>query len=159
MKKTAAVMVAILLLFGISSCSAGTDGGGKTTDRTAAELLETVINSIEFPPTVEITDEDSIKEMGIDLSLTEEYAVVRQMLSVDVAEVIILKVKNGEEDKAEEQLKKRRESLINDFAFYPEQVESANATVVGQEKDVVYLICHIDAETAEAELLKKINAQ
>lgn len=159
MKKTAAVMAAILLLFGISSCTTGTDGGWETTDRTAAELLETVISSVEFPPTVEVTDEDTIKEMGIDLALTEEYAVVRQMLSVDVAEVIILKVKNGEEDKAEEQLKKRRESLINDFAFYPEQVESANATVVGQEKDVVYLICHIDADAAEAELLKEINAQ
>lgn len=159
MKKAAAVMAAVFLLFAFSSCSSDINGGWEKTDVTAAELLETVMSSVEFPPAVEVTDENAFKEMGIDLSLTEEYAAVRQMLSVDVAEVIILKVKKGEGDKAEEQLEKRREALINDYAYYPEQVKSANATVVGQEKDIVYLICHIDAETAEAELLKEINAQ
>ena len=53
-------------------------------------------------------------------------------------------------------LKNRKESLINDFAFYPEQVESAEATVVGSLKNVCYLICHKDADTAEDSLVDVI---
>lgn len=79
------------------------------------------------------------------------------MLSVDVVEVIILKVKDGETEKALEQLNARKDSLINDFAFYPEQVESANATIVGSEGNVAYLICHVDSEKAEKKLIEEIN--
>lgn len=156
MKKIAVIFVSIVLAFVVSSCSS--DGKNmNNTDETASELLNTVLNSIEFPPTVEVTEESAFEEMGIDLSVAEDYAAVKQMLSVDVVEVIILKVKEGETESALEKLESRKESLINDFAFYPEQVESANATKVGSEGNVVYLICHVDAEKGEESLLKKIN--
>lgn len=144
--------------FILTSCSSDGESENKT-DKTAAELLNTVLNSIEFPQTIEVTDESRIAEMGIDLSLTEDYAVVQQMLSVDVVEVIILKAKDGETGRLEEQLEARKESLINDFAFYPEQVESANATKVGSEGNAVYLICHAEAATAEQKLIEEINTK
>lgn len=144
--------------FILTSCSSDGESENKT-DKTAAELLNTVLNSIEFPQTIEVTDESRIAEMGIDLSLAEDYAVVQQMLSVDVVEVIILKAKDGETGKLEEQLEARKESLINDFAFYPEQVESANATKVGSEGNAVYLICHAEAATAEQKLIEEINTK
>lgn len=149
-----AVLLAVVIT--LTACSSDESGGSKT-DKTAKELLDTVLNSIEFPQIIDVTDEDRIGDMGIDLSISEDHAIVQQMLSVDVVEVIILKVKDGEIDKAVEDLKARRESLINDFAFYPEQVESANATVVGSEKDVAYLICHANAAQAEEKLIEKIN--
>ncbi len=74
-----------------------------------------------------------------------------------MVEVIILKVKDGETEKTLEQLNARKDSLINDFAYYPEQVESANATIVGSEGNVAYLICHVDSEKAEKKLIEKIN--
>lgn len=148
----------VVLAFILTSCS--TSGGSENkSDKTASELLDTVLNSIDFPQTVEVTDEGRISEMGIDLSLTEDYAVVQQMLSVDVVEVIILKAKDGETGSLTDQLEARKESLINDFAFYPEQVESANATKVGSRRDVVYLICHADAATAEEKLVDEINKE
>lgn len=156
MRKFAILFMSIVLAFTITACSSGS-GNVNKTDKTASELLDTVINSIEFPPTIEVTDESAFEEMGIDLSFTEDHAAVKQMLSVDVVEVIILKVKDGEAETVLEQLKKRKDSLINDFAFYPEQVESANATVVGTEGNVAYLICHVDAEKAEEKLIEKIN--
>ncbi len=156
MRKFAILFMSIVLAFTITACFSES-GSVNKTDKTASELLDTVINSIEFPPTIEVTDESAFEEMGIDLSFTEDHAAVKQMLSVDVVEVIILKVKDGEAETVLEQLKKRKDSLINDFAFYPEQVESANATVVGTEGNVAYLICHVDAEKAEEKLIEKIN--
>lgn len=148
MKKIAAVLTVIFIL-AITGCSADTS---EKTEKTASELMETVMNSIEFPPMIDLTDEERIADMGIDLSAAEDYAIKQQMLSVDVVEVIIITVKDGQRADTEAALKKRRESLINDFAFYPEQVESAEATVVGSFKNVCYLICHKEADTAESAL-------
>ncbi|MCM1055977.1 MAG: DUF4358 domain-containing protein [Bacteroides sp.] len=158
-KLTAFLIVLSAALLMLAACSSNESGANTDkTEKTARELLETVLNSIEFPQTVDVTDESRIADMGIDLSVAEDYAVVQQMLSVDVVEVVVLKVRDGEMDAALEMLKARKESLINDFAFYPEQVESANATVVGSERDVAYLICHADAATAEEKLIDEISA-
>ena len=154
-----AVLFAVVITLTACSSNESNESVGDTTDKTAQELLDTVLNSIEFPQIVDVTDEDRIEDMGVDLSIAEDHAIVQQMLSVDVVEVIILKVKDGEINKAVEDLKARRESLINDFAFYPEQVESANATVVGSEQDIAYLICHVDAAQAEEKLIEEINAK
>lgn len=148
MKKIAAVLTVIFIL-AITGCSADTS---EKTEKTAAELMETVMDSIEFPPMIDLTDEERIADMGIDLSAAEDYAIKQQMLSVDVVEVIIITVKDGKRADTEAALKKRRESLINDFAFYPEQVESAEATIVGSFKNVCYLICHTEADAAESAL-------
>lgn len=151
MKKTAiALLTVVVLLF--TGCS----NESPKTDKTAAELLDVVMNSVQFPQMINLTDEVRISDMGIDLSLAEDYAIKQQMLSVDVCEVIIIKAKDGMEGEILDSLEERMDSLINDFAFYPEQVESAEATVVGVEKDVVYLICHKDADVAEGILLEEI---
>lgn len=146
----------LALAFVLTSCSYGGENG-KKTDKTASELLDTVLGSVKFPKMVEITDESKLSEMGIDLSLTEDYAAAQQMLSVDVVEVIILKAKDGEKERLAEQLDARKTSLINSFACYPEQVESTSATKTGSERDVVYLICHAEAAEAEAKLIEEID--
>lgn len=153
MKKIAALLTVIFILTLTAGCSGDR---AEKTEKTAAELMETVVSSIEFPPMVDLTDEQRIADMGIDISAAEEYAIKQQMLSVDVVEVIIIIAKEGEVSNIEAVLEKRRESLINDFACYPEQVESTQATVVGSRKNVCYLICHAEAGTAEKALIDAI---
>ncbi|MCM1299607.1 MAG: DUF4358 domain-containing protein [Firmicutes bacterium] len=142
---------AIFLLSGCGSSE------GNNTDKTAEQLMEVVLNSVQFPQMIDLDDDERIEEMGIDLSLAEDHAVSQQMLSVDVCEVIIIKAEQDNIPRILDSLETRRESLINDFAFYPEQVESAEATVVGSEKDVAYLICHAEADTAEEKLLAELK--
>ncbi len=120
-------------------------------------MTDIVLHSVTFPQTVNVTDIELIEAMKIDLSLAEDYAVVQQMLSVDVVEIVIIKVKDGSIADVVSSLQKRKESLIHDFAFYPGQVESAEATVVGNKGDIAYLICHKDADTAEKKLLEEIG--
>lgn len=138
------------------SSSPAASGSEEALQKTAAELAEIVLNSVKFPKTVKVTDKDTIDGMGIDLSLTEEYAVIQQMLSVDVVEIIIIRAKEENIEQIVDSLEKRKESLIRDFAYYPGQVESTEATVVGSKGNIAYLICHKDADKAEEELLKEI---
>lgn len=158
MKKILAIAIAFMLFLFLTGCSSDTkEPNDSATQKTAAELADVVLNSVEFPQTVNVTDKDIIKDMGIDLSLTDDYAVIQQMLSVHVVEIIILKVKDGNMEQVIESLQNRKDSLINDFAFYPGQVESAEATVVGKKGNVAYLICHTYADTAEKTLLEEIG--
>ena len=156
MKKALGLLMAVVLAAGAVGCSVSISVSvSDRTDKTAEELMESVLNSVQFPQTVELNDEDRIAdELGIDLSLVEDHAIVQQMLSVDVSEVIILIAKDGEAvGELESVLEARKESLINDFAFYPNQVASAEATEVGSVKNVVYLICHEDAAVAVERLV------
>ena len=154
MKKVLIILaVALTVMF-----AAGCSGAADKTDKSAGELLSVVMNSVQFPQTVELTDEDRITdELGIDLSLVVDHAIVQQMLSVDVCEVIILIAKDGAVGELEDVLRDRKESLINDFAFYPNQVASAEATDVGSVKNVVYLICHEEADEAEQALIDEVT--
>ena len=155
MRNVLALMAAALLVF-VSGCSG--EAASDRTDKEAGELLLTVLNSVQFPQTVEVTDEDRISsEIGIDLSLVEDYAIVQQMLSVDVSEVIILIARDGAAEELEGVLEKRKESLINDFAFYPNQVAAAEATEVGKVKNVVFLICHEEAAVARQRLREEVT--
>lgn len=129
----------------------------ENNEKTANDLAQAVLNSVQFPQLVEVTDKDIISDMGIDLSLAEDYSVYQQMLSVDVSEVIILKAKEGKINEVTEQLEKRKKALINDFAIYPGQVASAEATVTGSKNNIAYLICHVDAAEAEEALKKAID--
>lgn len=167
MKRFISLLTVLTLLLAISGCESNKQNGDFSStssaeeeqkpQKKASELADVVLNSVDFPQTVKVTDTEQIEAKGIDLSLTEDYAVIHQMLSVDVVEIIILKVKDGSLNTVVDSLKKRKEALIHDFAFYPGQVESAEATVVGSKGDIAYLICHKNADTAESRLLEEIG--
>lgn len=159
MRKIFGLLAAGLIVILAAGCSVNINVNvNQKTDKTAGQLLSVVMNSVQFPQTVELTDENIITdELGIDLSLVEEYAIVQQMLSVDVTEVIILIAKDGAAGQLEDVLEARKESLINDFAFYPNQVASAEGTEVGSVRNVVYLICHEDAYIAELKLIEEVE--
>lgn len=154
MRRFLAILAAGLLVFA-AGCAGGSSG---RTDKSADDLLSVVLNSVQFPQTLELDDESRITdELGIDLSLVDDYAIVQQMLSVDVSEVVILIAKDGAADRLQDALEARKQSLINDFAFYPNQVAAAEATEVGSVKNVVFLICHEEAATARERLIEAIT--
>lgn len=124
-------------------------------DISCKELAELVLNSIEFPDMQEITDSAMLENI-MDFSAygITDYCVFQQMMSVHLNEIIILR--SSDPDSALKALEERQDMLINQLSFYPEQQESAKATVTGCKGDICYLIAHTDAKTAEKALLSRI---
>ena len=129
----------------------------KTADVPCDELMEVVLKSVDFPATVAADEQYLAVDFGFDKSDFSDYAIVQQAVSVDLSEVIILKAADGKAGKLIEQLESRKQQLIDSLAFYPNQTESASATVVGEKSGYVYLICHKDAPQAEQALLDRLS--
>ena len=119
------------------------------------ELAELVLNSIEFPDMQEVTDSAMLENI-MDFSAygITDYYVYQQMMSVHLNEIIILK--SSDPESALIALEERRDMLINQLSFYPEQQESAKATVTGRKDNICYLIAHKEADEAEKSLLLAI---
>lgn len=160
------ILSAIVLSLMFSSCDNKTADdittvSSETTEQTDADsvydtqsLAITVLNSVEFPQMIDTVDEQIISDtIGLTLADTESVCIKQQMMSVDLAEIIIVKASDGKLEAVVSELEKRKQALIDTFAFYPNQVASAEATVVGSKGGYAYLICHEEADTAEDALL------
>lgn len=119
------------------------------------ELCNVVLNSIEFPA-MSKTEMTEMLEMIMDFSGygIEEYTVYQQAMSVHLCEVIV--IRTNDVKATTDALEQRKDVLINQLAFYPEQQESAKNTIVGSKNNICYLITHVEAKTAEKALLEKI---
>lgn len=136
---------------------------GAADDNAAADLscqslADVVINSgVEFPAIGLVEDEAILKDvMGYDLSLFSEYSVTMHMMSAHLIELTIVKPAEGKEEAVLEHLTNRMNQLKTEVAFYPEQQETADQTVVGSKGGFVYLLCCNDAAKAEEALLAAI---
>ena len=104
-----------------------------------------------------VDDPDMVKDMlGYDMADAEEYSIVTHLISAHLVEITVIKVKDGKMDGVMEMLNKRKDDLLNNVAFYPAQVEAAEATVVGNKNGYAYLICDANAAQAETALLEAI---
>ena len=121
-------------------------------------LANVVLNcGVEFPATMFVDDPDMVKDMlGYDMADAEEYSIVTHLMSAHLVEITVIKVKDGKMDGVMEMLNKRKDDLLNNVAFYPAQVEAAEATVVGNKNGYAYLICDANAAQAETALLEAI---
>lgn len=171
-------IIALLLICGVTLCTAcngnvTSSADSSQNDSSVAEsepdssvsaennnlstdsLCDVVLNSIEFPA-MSKTEMTEMLDMIMDFSKygIEEYTVYQQAMSVHLCEVII--IRTSDVKATTEALEERKDVLINQLAFYPEQQEAAQNTVVGSENDICYLITHMDAKTAEKALLQKI---
>jgi hypothetical protein len=118
-------------------------------------LCEKILESTEFPAMLK-TELAEMLDMIMDFSKygIKEYSVYQQAMSVHLCEIIIIRT---DDVKATMQaLENRKDVLIDQLAFYPEQQEAARNTVVGSKNDICYLITHKDAKTAEKVLLRNI---
>ncbi len=133
------------------------------TDDNAADLscqalADVVINSgVEFPAIGLVEDPAILTDvLGYDLSLFSEYSITMHMMSAHLIELTIAKPAEGQEEAALEHLNNRMNQLKTEVAFYPEQQETADQTVVGSKGGYVYLLCCNDAAKAEEALLAAI---
>lgn len=145
----------------VSESQSVTDTGNEESEPVPDNSLSTdalcnvVIDGADFPLMLKVDIPEKL-ELIMDFSKygIEEYTVYQPSMSVHICEVIIIRT---EDVKATtEALEERKDVLINQLAFYPEQQEAANNTVVGSKNNVCYLIAHKDASTAEKALLQKI---
>lgn len=103
-------------------------------------------------------DDDVLKDvLGYDLSLFDEYSVVMHLMSAHLIEITVVKPAAGQEDAALEFLNTRKDKLINEVAFYPEQQENAEKTIVGSYDGYDYLLCFGEPEALEATLKSAID--
>lgn len=130
----------------------------------AQAYADVIINSgVEFPAIGLVEDEAILTDvLGYDLSLFSEYSVTMHMMSAHLIEVTVAKPAAGQEDAALEFVNNRMNQLKTEVAFYPEQQETADQTVVGSftnaaGENYVYLICCNDAAKAEEALLASVN--
>ncbi len=167
MKRFFILMLTLSLL--ICGCQqnnsdADTDGQATSADNSSdiseeiplKELADTVLDSVEFPNMQEVTMQEML-DMIINFSdygITDKF-VYQQTMSVHLCEIVI--VRTTDVSSTLSALKERRKKLVDQLAFYPEQQESAEASVVGSKGNVCYLICHKDASVAEKALINKIS--
>jgi len=137
----------------------------ETTEDTATAggaqaYADIILNSgVEFPAIGLVEDEAILTDvLGYDLSLFSEYSVTMHMMSAHLIEVTVAKPAEGKEAAALEFVNNRMNQLKTEVAFYPEQQETADQTVVGSftnaaGENYVYLICCNDAAKAQETLL------
>ena len=126
---------------------------------TCDEIAERVMSgdSAEFPHHMAVTDETMISDvLGYDLSITEDHSINIQLVSADLFEFTLIRADSDNADAVVKMLNERKDYLQERAAFYPAQVEAANATVVSHTGDMYYLICHKDASSIESALITEI---
>ena len=111
-------------------------------------------DDIKIPQTMEVTDDTMLSEvMGYDMSIAEDYSVYTQLVSADLFELAVIRADDGNIDAVKKMLADRRDYLINQAAFYPAQVEAAEATIVSELNGYCFLICAAQSEAIEKHVL------
>lgn len=145
--------IAVIITLTLAGCNNSVKVASLSTDELAAEVAGFFEMAL-----VQHTEQSHIEAfIGADFDDIEEITLIQQALTVHLAEIIIIKPKENRMDSVMEFLRARRTVLREQLAFYPLQTAAAEAMVVGSRHNVAYLICHEDADVAEAALLKLIN--
>ncbi len=126
--------------------------------------LQTVVDAAlavgEWPAMMEITDEMMLTEYFKLDPANANYRnlmVMQCPMSATMSEIIIIEADDVDAAKAD--LDARREKAITQDAWYPNDVELAEASIVGTEGDYAYFILAgsaAEAETAIVEALKSL---
>lgn len=125
--------------------------------------LQTVVDAAlavgEWPAMMEITDTMMLTEY---FKLDPENANYRNLMvmqcpmSATMSEIIIIEADDVDAAKAD--LEARREKAITQDAWYPNDVELAEASIVGTEGDYAYFILAGSAAEAETAIVEAIKA-
>lgn len=141
-----------------------TTAAPETTTEAAKEVdlksaVDAVTEATEWPVLDEVTDEMMITEyLGLDPN-KDSYVQTLFMqcpMSSNLSEILI--IKSTDVDSAVEDLKARRTRAIEIHAFYPKDVENAEASIVGKTGDYAYYLLGSSAAEAEDVLVKALKA-
>ncbi|MBQ8177198.1 MAG: DUF4358 domain-containing protein [Oscillospiraceae bacterium] len=134
------------------------DGG-----EVGANPLQTVVDAAlavgEWPAMMEITDEMMLTEYFKLDPANANYRnlmVMQCPMSATMSEIIIIEADDVDAAKAD--LEARREKAITQDAWYPNDVELAEASIVGTEGDYAYFILAGSAAEAETAIIEALKA-
>ncbi len=139
-----------------------TDGAG-SEDSGSANPLQPLADAVlavgEWPSLMEVTDPQILSDFFLLNAENENYRniiVLQCPMSALMTEVIIIEADDAEAAKTD--LEARRTKAIEQDAFYPNDVDLANASIVGTEGDYAYFILAGNASDAESALVEAIKA-
>lgn len=114
------------------------------TSTKAGRMAKAALEADNWPSLMEITDAEFAQTFfGLDISQCSEFFLANQLISVNLAEVIIVKPAEGSEDAVKEVLDSHFTYIKNDAAFYPDQEAPAEGAVMGTTDDgYIYIIVH-----------------
>lgn len=161
LKKIYFLLVSIIITAFTACSSDKADNGSKTetTGYTAGELAEKIIEKTDFPVMKELSKKEELeKYIGIDFDFVEDICFYWQAVSVELAEVLIIIPKEGRAEDALKFAESRKEKISKDTTFYPSQESAAKAGTAGIKKNIVYYICHNEAESLEEYLSELLTA-
>lgn len=140
------------------------DASGESDDTQTAPTLSELANAAlsvgEWPAMAEISDADIILEdfeIDINDNKIEDIYIKKCPMSATMAEIIIIKSKNGEVNHAVDLLNARKQSLITKFAFYPSDKEIAEGALIGSLGDYAYMIAAGSAAEGKDALLAALG--
>lgn len=134
--------------------------GSKTyAANTLSPIIDKVLSESEWPVLCMVTDETIKKEFFLLDSSNDNYKemiVMQCPISAGMSEIIII---NAEDvSAAEEDLDARRQKAIDQDAWYPNDVELAQSSIVGTNGSYAYFILGTNAAAAEESINSYIDA-
>ncbi|MDE7278257.1 MAG: DUF4358 domain-containing protein, partial [Oscillospiraceae bacterium] len=136
-----------------------TDGGENADPNPLQPLADAALSVGEWPSLWEVTDPQILSDFFLLDETNENYRnmiVFQCPMSATMTEVIIIEAEDVESAKSD--LEARRQKAIDQDAFYPNDVDLANASIVGTEGNYAYFILAGNAAEAETALVEAIKA-
>lgn len=133
--------------------------GGEVSANPLQPIADAGMAVGEWPEMMEITDTMMLTDFFLLDPANENYRnmlVLQCPMSAVMTEVIIIEANDVEAAKAD--LTARRDKAIAQDAFYPNDVELAEASIVGSEGDYAYFILAGAAADAEPAIVEAIKA-
>ena len=150
---------------GSEAAADDTDDAGETDGEEDADanplqpLADAALSVGEWPSLWEVTDPMMLSDFFLLDAANENYRnmiVLQCPMSATMTELIIIEADNAESAKTD--LEARRQKAIDQDAFYPNDVDLANASIVGTEGNYAYFILAGSAAEAETALVEAIKA-
>lgn len=127
---------------------------------TCSELFTTITSDGNERPSMQDVNDNMLSALyGIDASLLEDYCAKVPLMNVKVNEIVILKVKDSQNvSTVKAALQSRKDSVVQQFEQYlQDQLEIAQAGVVGTSGNYVYLIMDEHASSMESALISALK--
>ncbi len=143
----------------VDESDAPVEDGGEVVTNPLQSIVDAGLAVGEWPAMMEVTDTMMLTDYFM---LDPENANYRNMIvmqcpmSATMSEIIIIEADDVEAAKAD--LNARRDKAISQDAWYPNDVELAEASIVGTEGDFAYFILAGAAAEAEPAIVEAIKA-
>ena len=136
-----------------------TDSGEDADSNPLQPLADAALSVGEWPSLWEVTDPMMLSDFFLLDAANENYRniiVLQCPMSATMTELIIIEADDTESAKTD--LEARRQKAIDQDAFYPNDVDLANASIIGSEGNYAYFILAGSAAEAETALVEAVKA-